>query len=175
MSAVLPVRFGVEDAQKASDEWGFNCGPGALCAVLDLTPAELRPHLGDFEQKRYTNPTMMSAVLYRVGAKASQVYRSDDPRFPGWPKLQHGLVRVQWGGPWTKPGVPMAARYRKTHWIAMRKGGAEVFDINALEWGGWLPLDAWCHELVPWLCADCGPQWDGTAWPTHALEVAPKS
>lgn len=51
-----PLRFGVDEAQAASDEWGFNCGPAALCAVLGLTPAELRPHLGDFERKRYTKP-----------------------------------------------------------------------------------------------------------------------
>jgi hypothetical protein len=31
-----------------------NCGPGAIAAICGLTLDDLRPHLGDFEQKRYT-------------------------------------------------------------------------------------------------------------------------
>ena len=38
MPGLHVMRFGLEEAQAASDEWGFNCGPGALCAVLGKTP-----------------------------------------------------------------------------------------------------------------------------------------
>lgn len=44
-----PIRFTEDDAQAAWEAWRFNCGPGALCAITGMTPAELRPHLGDFE------------------------------------------------------------------------------------------------------------------------------
>ena len=168
-----PLRFTLEDARRASDEWGFNCGPGALCAVLNLTPDEIRPKLGEFESKGYTNPTLMLAVLDRVGAKYQQTYRADIPK--GWPQVKYGLMRIQWGGPWTKPGVPMRARYRQTHWIGVRGGlllsESEVFDINAVNVGGWIPFANWADKLVPWLCAECVPKWDGTWWPTHAIEV----
>lgn len=166
---MTPVRFSAEDAWRASDEWHFNCGPGALCAVLDMTPDELRPRLLDFESKGYTNPTLMTDVLSGMGVPHRQVYRADEPR--GMPALSHGLMRVQWGGPWTRPGVPMRARYRQTHWVAMRNAGLEVFDINAICVGGWIDFKQWSEQLVPWLIRECCPKSDGTWWPTHALEV----
>ena len=82
-----------------------------------------------------------------------------------------GLVRIQWGGRWTNPGVPMRVRYRHTHWVAV--GNGEVFDINAICVGGWMPWDEWQDELVPWLMREGVPGHNGTWWPTHALEVMP--
>lgn len=167
-----PIRFTVEDANNCG--WCFNCGPGALCAVLNLTPDEVRPLMGDFESKGYTNPTLMLDVLNRAGAKYRQVYRSDDPK-GRIPKIQHGLMRVQWGGPWTKPGVPMRVRYRHTHWVALRNDNAEVFDVNATCVGGWMKATEWEWQLIPWLIKECVPKGDGTWWPTHALEVTPNA
>lgn len=164
------LRLTHQAVEKASSEWGFNCGPGAICAVLNLTPDELRPHLGDFEEKRYTNPRLMAATLDRLGVVWRQVYRSDDPNGV-LPILNRALVRVQWGGPWTKPGVPMMARYRQTHWIAVRSNGTEVFDVNAVHLKRWLPRHVWSDQLVPWLCKEVVPRWDGRHWFTHALEV----
>ena len=167
-----PVRFNYDDAVKA-ESWRFNCGPGALCAVLDKTPDELRPLMGDFESKGYTNPTLMLDVLNRAGAKYRQVYRSDVPgRIP---MMQLGLIRVQWGGPWTKPGVPMRVRYRQTHWAAIRNNNSEVFDINAICVGGWMKTTEWEWQLIPWLIKECVPKADGSWWITHALEVTPNN
>jgi len=162
-----------EDIDKAL-AWGFNCGPSAICAVLDLSPEEVRPHLGDFETKGYTNPTLMIESLKRCGASYRRVYRGD---FPGavWPALRLGVVRVQWGGPWTKPGVPMQARYRQTHWIGMRDMGKTVFDINVADerCDGWIPFELWLNKWAPWICKEGVPKSDGTFWPTHAFEVNP--
>lgn len=169
MIMIRPLRFTLDDAENAG--WCFNCGPGALCAVLNMTPAELRPLMGDFESKGYTNPTLMFDVLGRAGAKFRQTYRKDEPY--GMPIVDHGLIRIQWGGPWTKPGVPMRARYRQTHWVAARNKSAEIFDINAMCAGGWLKESEWALQLVPWLCKEVVPKWDGTFWPTHAIEVEP--
>lgn len=168
------VRYTATDFYTASEEWGFNCGPGALCAVLNLTPNELRPHLLDFESKGYTNPTLMYGVLDGLGVKWSQCYRGDvhpAPEHTPWPRF--GLVRVQWGGPWTKPGVPMRARYRQTHWVASRgePSRREIFDVNGVK-EGWLPFRIWAEHLMPWLAEDCVPKWDGRFWPTHGIEVS---
>lgn len=167
-----PIRFGIDDAQHAVDTWGFNCGPGAICAVLDLTPIEVLPLMGDFERKGYTDPKLMVEVLARAGATFTQVYRSDEPK--DFPPVRFGLVRVQWGGPWTKPGVPMIARQRHTHWVAMCQGPVHVhvFDVNAVCVGGWIPWEEWFYKLMPWLAGEVVPKWDGRIWPTHILEVA---
>lgn len=168
----MNIRFNVNDAQLASDEWGFNCGPGALCAVLDMTPNEIRPHLLDFESKGYTNPTLMYRILDRLKVRYRQCYRGDEPNFPQSAFPRFGLVRVQWGGRWTNPGVPMRVRYRHTHWIATRGeySSREVFDVNGVCAGGWLSWNEWSTKLVPWLmleCANKATSW----WPTHGLEI----
>ncbi len=173
MPPIIPVKFTLADAQKAGDDWRFNCGPGALCAMLDMTPDELRPKLGDFERKGYTNPTLMKETLTRCGASQFLVYRADKPGIGIPSKLGNALVRVQWCGPWTRPGVPWAARYRQTHWIGVRNNSSKVFDINAMCSGGWISHDEWAHQLVPWLIGVCVPKGDGGWWPTHAIEVIP--
>lgn len=171
----LKLRFNLDDAEKAADEWGFNCGPAALCAVLGLTPEEVRPHMGDFERKRYTNPTLMFQALRSLNVRVSKVFQCLGANRPGaiiWPKF--GLVRIQWGGPWTKPGVPVRARYRHTHWIAVSGSLAKpsmAFDVNAMCVGGWLGWGEWRDRLVPWLLNECEPKASGEWWATHCLEI----
>lgn len=172
----VPVMFTLEEAQKASEEWNFNCGPAALCAVLGMTPAELRPHLIDFEKKGYTNPSLMFAVLNNLKVDYRKIYRSDQSHSGGLnPYPTFGLVRIQWGGPWTKPGVPMRVRYRQTHWVASRGKSydLEIFDVNAMCKGGWLSFTEWSTELVPWLIKEAVLKADGTWWPTHGISVTP--
>lgn len=165
------VRFTLEDARRAGDQWRFNCGPASLCAVLGMTPEEIRPHMLDFEMKGYTNPTLVFDVLNKLRVKHCQVYRSDNPL--GVVNLNYGLMRVQWGGPWTGPNVPMRARYWHTHWVGVRRSAdkREVFDVNAMCVGGWLPWQEWSLQLVPWLLKQVCPKGDGRWWPTHGIEV----
>jgi hypothetical protein len=161
----LPASVTLEEAHKAYEEWGANCGPGALAAVLNKTLEDVRPHLIGFELKRYTNPTMMLRALRELGV------RWTSPEV-GWPK--NGLVRVQWGGPWMREGVPMRARYRHTHWIATRldHGYVRIFDINGA-CAGWMSLSEWEYQLVPWLLKQVAPKNDGTWTATHRLEIEP--
>jgi hypothetical protein len=89
-----------------------------------------------------------------------------------WPR--YGLVRIQWEGPWTQPGVPIRARYRFTHWVgaATRSpGDVGVWDVNALANGtGWGSLANWSSIPVPCLTADVKRASGG--WHiTHAIEV----
>lgn len=166
-----PVRFTLADAERAHDEWGANCGPGAIAAVAGMTLEELRPHMGDFESKRYTNPTLMWRVLRSLGIQWN--CRGDERR-PArvWP--EYGLARVQWEGPWMDPGVPVMARYRRTHWVGSRTNGGEhqIFDINCMYVGGWVPLLEWSDKVVPWLLRECQPKADGRWHVTHSVEVA---
>jgi hypothetical protein len=155
----------LEDAESAFDEWGANCGPGALAAVLNKTLADVRTHIPLFDERRYTNPSMMFEALRSLKQRWKMLH-------DGWPT--HGLCRVQWGGPWMKPGVPVKARYRHTHWIASRLeyGRVRIFDINAA-CVGWIWLSEWQGQLVPWLLKQIEPKNDGTWTITHRLELEP--
>ena len=168
-----PIRFTLDDANKAG-AWKFNCGPGALCAVLDLTPDQLRPHLGDFESKGYMNPTMVEATLRNRGAAFNVVFKETKNQLVEWsiPNVPLGLMRTQSGGPWMKPGVPMAARYWHTHWVAIANG-THVFDINAMCVGGWMKATEWREKLMPWLLKEVCKRGDGTFWPTHVYDGKP--
>jgi hypothetical protein len=162
-------RFTLADAERAHDEWGANCGPGALAAIMGMTLDEVRPHMLGFESKGYTNPTMMFEALGYVGARW-QLLKS-----PVWPN--YGLARIQWEGPWTKPGVPIRARYRYTHWVGAQRGYSSIgiFDINCMNNGtGWCSLDDWRRGIVPHLVA-LYPRADGKWHITHAIEIAKSS
>lgn len=166
------IRFSLEEASSAWDG-KFNCGPAAICATLNLTPAELRPLMGEFETKGYTNPTLMFETLDRCGAKYRRSYRGDEPLpHNAFPVLRLGLIRIQFAGRWTNPGVPMRVRYRKTHWIAAKEQSTEIFDVNAMCIGGWIPFAEWSTKLIPWLIRECYPEADGRWWPTHAIEIS---
>jgi hypothetical protein len=160
-------RFTAEDAKRARDTWGCNCGPAAIAAVCGLTLDAVRPHLGDFEQKRYTNPALMQDTLRRVGAR----WHAQAPPL-AWP--DYGLARVQWEGPWTAPGAPVRARRRHTHWVGAQRtpGSYGVFDVNCMNSGGWVGFTDWAKVIVPWLLKRCEPEADGKWHLTHVLEVA---
>ena len=172
------LRFGISEAQAATEDWGFNCGPAALCAVLGKTPSEIRPFLREFERKGYTNPTLMSSILHdlrvpfhRIFEQPGQVRRwgFQTPKYPN----PLGLVRIQWDGPWCQPHVPTRACYRHTHWVGFRQEEGEqmAFDVNALSVGGWISWMEWREEIAPWLLTRCEPKATGQFWPTHCWEM----
>jgi hypothetical protein len=174
---IVAPRFTLADMEQAAEVWGANCGPAALAVVAGKTIQQIRPYLGDFEQKGYTNPTLMFASLRRLAIRWHQVRDLDvpfgDPGVP-WPKF--GLCRVQWCGPWTAFGVPPRVAYRHTHWVAAQTvPGIErhVFDVNAMCVGGWIPESEWSGSLVPWLLKECEPKSDGKWFLTHVIEVEP--
>jgi hypothetical protein len=156
--------------ERAFREWGCNCGPAAVAAIRCLTLEELRPHLGDFELKGYTNPTLMWEILRNLGVRFTVDFA---PRaFGGWPRW--GLARVQWEGPWTREGVPRAARYRHTHWVGaswVNRENVGIWDVNCLNNGsGWVGLKDWAAITVPFLLADHSRA-DGNWHVTHMVEV----
>lgn len=181
-----PLNFDAAMADHAAETWGANCGPLALAAVMGLTPDGVRPHMGDFERKGYTNPTLMLAALDSLGvvyAKSALGDRAGGARctYLGWP--WYGLARIQWEGPWTKPGVPMRARYRYTHWVGVATKAINdvvIFDCNAMgcptpaePCDGWTTAQAWARIIVPAILAAGYPRADGQWHITHAIEVRP--
>lgn len=173
LNVTTPAPFTLIDAEQAFDDWGANCGPGAIAAVLGRTLESVRPALlaQGFGAKRYTNPSLMLAVLRTLAVAFRMTLRPPTTATDRWP--QYGLVRIQWEGPWTKPGVPIAARYRQTHWVGARRGaaGVEIFDINCMSVGGWVTLDEWRDQVVPRLLRECVPRATGGWHQTHVLEV----
>jgi len=159
----LRLVFDLDAAIRAFEEWGCNCGPGALAAIGGVSLDTAREWLGrdEFDRKRYTNPTMMLAALQRSGLAFKSLRQAE------WP--QHGLVRVQWEGPWTAPGANPRWAYRQTHWIG--SSGGLVFDINCMCAGGWVDRIEWRDEVVPWLLKTAVPRADGKWHLTHAIEV----
>lgn len=176
-------KFTVDDADRAYNEWGCNCGPAAAAAICGLTLDEIRPMLGDFEKKKYTNPTLMWEVLRNTRRQwTAGMIGSGARGLGGRPPFPfYGLVRVQWEGPWTKPGVPMRVRYRHTHWVGATNFGGDwtvpgwqepyVFDVNCMCVGGWVSLSEWSTSVVPWLLGQCEPKADGKWHLTHVVEV----
>tara|TARA_Y100000310_G_scaffold334880_1_gene415612 strand:- start:1028 stop:1546 length:519 start_codon:yes stop_codon:yes gene_type:complete len=159
--------FNYAELEQAAEEWGLNCGPGAVAAIMGMTPEEIRPVFAEagFDAKRYTNPTMMWAVLDALPCTWRKIGKV-------WPT--YGLVRVQWEGPWTAPGFPIRVRYRHTHWIGVAPGEAEpdVFDINTVSAGYyWLSRQYWQQYVVPWILDQCDPMASGAWHITHGVEV----
>lgn len=165
------VSFTIDEAEQLYDECRFNCGPSALCAITGKRPDEILQALPQFRQRGYTNPKMMATALRSFGIDW-QVLLADEisvlSRDISMPTF--GLVRVQWDGPWAKPGVPIRARYRHTHWIAINDD--RIFDINCMCVGGWVAASEWKDQVVPWLLAQLEKKSNGNWWPTHCWQLA---
>lgn len=127
------LAFTEADCDRHHAEWGCNCGPAALAAALGWSLGQVRPHLGDFETRRY----MTTAMMINAVASSGFVARSVVP--VGYPL--HGVCRIQLGGPWIIDGRPARWAARHTHWVAVirRDDLTWVFDVNS----GWMPLDQW--------------------------------
>lgn len=164
-------RFNLAAAERAQAEWGANCGPGALAAMFHLTLDEVRPHMGDFERKGYTNPTMMISALESLGARFHARALATNVNFLDWPS--YGLARIQWEGPWSNAANPRWG-YRYSHWVGAARINGEigVFDINCINNGsGWVSLHVWQTVVVPWILIECVPRASGGWHITHAIEV----
>jgi len=170
---MIPTKFTYEEAEAAYEEWGMNCGPAALAAIYGLRPEQVRLAIPDFEVKRYTSPSMMYAALRALGKDFRTIYTGieKNPGRERWP--EYGLARIQFEGPWCNPGVPMAARYRYTHWVGAEAAphGIGIFDVNCLNNGsGWVSKEDWSDEIMPYLTENI-KRATGAWHITHSIEV----
>lgn len=155
--------FNEADSIRAAEQWGANCGPNALAFALQIPLDSVRGRIPDFEERRYTSPTMMRSAL--IGLNASFIdIRSRDKDKMFCPLLS--LVRIQWRGPWTEPGANPKWAYRQTHWVCCWSVGEirYVFDCN----GGAMLFPRWKDEIVPILIP---PRGNGEWFPTHIWRI----
>lgn len=161
-----PLTFGVAEQQDAYDRFGANCGPGALAALLGVTPHEIVPLLGpEFQRLGGTTEVMIEEILTRSGLDWGR------PAAPCWPDL--GIVRIQWDGPWIGDPDPIE-KLRHSHWVLASTRGLPhvmIFDINAISAGGWLSLREWSDDLVPWLLDLAEPDAYGEWWISDTLAL----
>ncbi len=159
----LRLQFTRDDAQRSHDAWGCNCGPAALAAAMNMTLDEIRPHMGAFEKRGYTNVTNMREAIASAGGRIAQDYRRN------WPPIGIGLVRIQWGGPWIINGKTARWAATATHWVATvrtRESFLYVFDINS----GLRIVDQWESETVPRIVASI-KRADGTWNISHSWGI----
>jgi len=169
-----PVFFSPEDLELAWVEWSCNCGPAALAVATGRHINDIRGLIHKFDERYYTNPTMMVGALRQMCVEFHWARDAEKPI--EWPL--NGLARIQWAGPWTKPGVPIRARYRHSHWVAVAtidgmatlegNPGRGIWDVNCPHW---VSFDDWERVLVPAILKDCEPKANGEWWVTDAIEV----
>lgn len=177
--------FGEQDFDKAFSEWGANCGPGALAFALQVGIDKVRGMIPDFEEKKFTSPTMMQKALANAD-QAFELIRENRIFDVPWTESFRdviALTRIQWNGPWTAPGANPRWAYKYTHWIAtwklsedadlvgigeLKAGADMVFDVN----GGIRTFESWKTDIAP-LLAGMYPRADGTFVPTHIYRLKP--
>lgn len=144
-----PLAFTEAESLYAYQEWGANCGPAALAAILGRSLDEVKRHLGYFEARGYMTTSDMKAALKSLGVRHTHYAKES-----GLPA--YGLCRVQWGGSWLRPGVHPGAAASRTHWIATALEGEGdtarrwTYDVNA----GWQRHGVWQVETVRALLAE---------------------
>jgi hypothetical protein len=172
---VLSYPFSEADSDKAHEQWGANCGPNALAFATGLHIDQIRGIIPGFEDRHYTNPTMMSTAIIKLGRKYLPVRPHQPDTTLSYIDMfadAMALVRVQWTGPWTAPAANPKWAYRQTHWIAAWKDGGRnmVFDCN----GGVTDGESWQVVIVPAILANYHRA-DGGWFPTHIWRLTAKS
>ena len=165
----MTYTFSEAEAEYAYRAWGANCGPTALAFALQVPLEEVRPHIPNFAERRYTSPTMIAAALESLKRRVIKMTaRSVDigKMFNEWP----ALVRIQWGGPWIVNGKPQKWAARQTHWICCWADAIipMVFDVNC----GIREYSEWVSDIVPAL-DESVPRCDGGWYPSNVWRILP--
>jgi len=158
----------------ANKAWHCTCGPVAIACILGLTLDQVRPLIGS-DYRGWMNPTQVRAALDRAGVRVEEIPRDRLYRPDGLKRgaqiyaAAYGLMRLQFAGPWSEPGVPPRVAYRHTHWVASmagKDGFPVMYDIN---WG-WMETGRYFRNMDE-LALET-PRSTGKWWPTHIYEVS---
>lgn len=175
----MKLPFTEEESETAHDTWGANCGPHSVAVALMLSLDQVHPLFAPkfdetFRTRGYgfTNLTMMgnALALARVPFQLEKNLKTQD--------LREGICRIQWEGPWLKPGVPPIVAYGHTHWIACTETHVFCTAIPLFDFDcdyGWVTLEVW-RNLIEVLCVrEKFSGWHIThryAFPVRAKETA---
>lgn len=133
------------ESDEAAEGWGANCGPHSLAAALGLTMNEVRDCRTMLDFPGWTNPTRIEDVLRELDVPFQRRSELRTKTFCS------GINRVQWEGSWLNPGVPVAAAYAHTHWVAQYSGHVLCAMLDGAQW---LPIADWSAEVErrgkPW-------------------------
>lgn len=138
------LAYDLAQSLDANANWDATCGPHALAAAIGATLEQLRPIFAVCSYKGWTSPAIMEKAL-RFAQVAWSVHELKTQE-PG----HSSILRVQWEGSWLNPGVPIAAAYAHTHWIAHKRGWVLC---TAIAPATWIPFQWWKQEverLHPW-------------------------
>lgn len=150
------------DIDAAHAQWKANCGPCSLAAILKKDVNDVRQFLNGFDKRGYMNPTHMKEALHLAGQHFT--IKKTIPTF--------GLAFIQFTGTWTKPGAPIAAAYRHTHWVGVahpKPFWTFLYDVN-IEGGQWVEKMWWEENVLP-LIADAHKGADGKYFIRTAIEI----
>jgi hypothetical protein len=161
------------DVDQAHAEWGANCGPAALAAIIGSPLAAVKDAFQryGFGQRGYCNPSQMVQAVRDLGHSA-ELTRHARTGIRGREFPQHGVVFLQFTSEYIDC-LPIPAQYRLTHWIGMHSFGGDslcVYDVNS----GWEPWQDWCVEVWPRLAAanrNATESWTRSAYEIRRREV----
>ncbi len=126
-----PLRFTPVESDEANTAWKATCGPHSIAAACGLNLEEVRAALIGY--KGWMSPTQVTATLRQLGRPF------DLKTGLKTETLCEGINRIQWEGPWLKPGVPARVAYFHTHYVAQSNG--MVFCTACVP--EWIPVEDW--------------------------------
>lgn len=132
-----PLAFTKEESDRAFETWRAMCGPHSLAAACGLSLERIRQALpADYEG--WMSPGHIEFTLRRLRRRyrVTKGLRTQ--------KLLPGINRVQFEGPWLAPGVPPAAAYRHTHWVAYARPWVLC---TACDSAKWILIGDWAYRL----------------------------
>lgn len=133
------LRFTAEESARANKDWKATCGPHSIAAACGIALDQVREQLEYFgDYKGWMSPTQVQRVLLRL----QKPFRLDRWNIKT-SELCNGINRIQWEGPWLKPGVPARVAYRHTHWIAHFNGWVLCTACLPSEW---ITVEDWRHH-----------------------------
>lgn len=132
MKCPIPLRWTQAGSDQHHALWGANCGPHSIAAAAGVSLWQVQRHIVNF--RGWMNPSMVGTALTSLGIYYA-LRKGLRTR-----TLCNGISRIQWEGTWLNPGVPPAAAYAHTHFVAHFNGWVLCTFATPSEW---IALEAW--------------------------------
>ncbi len=141
----MSLPYTSQESAAAHAEWKASCGHHSIAAACNIPLNKVKEACPKLTG--WMSPTMVSQTLEKLG-KCPRCYK-ENKTMNQPPDHIVAICRLQYEGRWMEPGVPMAARYKETHYVAI-VGGALVMDTThdtniLLPWERW---KSWADEYT---------------------------